>query len=248
MRSVRQEPPSAFPGGSVKGSRPEIVKTRWPRFVAPLPRSHLGRRLAQLYCGLVLYGLSDSLLVVGRLGLDPWDVFQQGLARHSTIRIGTWAILVGIAVLALWVPLRQRPGLGTLSNVVVIGLVMDVTLAVMPVPAALWLRVLATTGGIALNGVATGCYIGAGLGPGPRDGLMVGLAARGHSLAMVRSAIEAAVVGVGWALGGNVGVGTLAYAVTIGPLAHLFVPVFTLYKDDEGRAGESPTVLRRRPS
>ena len=235
MRSVRQQPPSAFPGRRVGGPRR-------PRLVAPLPRDHLGRRLAQLYCGLAIYGLSDSLLVVGRLGLDPWDVFQQGLARHSAIRIGTWAILVGIAVLLLWVPLRQRPGLGTLSNVVVIGSVMDLTLAVMPVPAALWLRVLATTGGIALNGIATGCYIGAGLGPGPRDGLMVGLAARGHSLRMVRTGIEAVVVGVGWALGGNVGVGTLAYAVTIGPLAHLFIPLFTLHEGHDCREGERGTA------
>jgi len=222
MEPDRQERQSSY------GSR----KSRaWSRLVAPLPRDALGRRLAQLYLGLVLYGLSDSLLVVGRLGLDPWDVFQQGLARHSGIPIGTWAILVGIGVLVLWAPLHQRPGLGTLSNVVVIGSVMDVLLAVIPVPAALWLRVLTTTGGIALNGMATGCYIGAGLEAGPRDGLMVGLAARGHSLRVMRTSIEATVVVVGSVLGGNVGIGTLAYAVVIGPLAHVFIPLFAVHHD-----------------
>ena len=187
----------------------------------------------QLYTGLVLYGLSDSLLVVSRLGLDPWDVLQQGLARRSPIPIGTWSILVGIGVLGLWVPLRQRPGLGTLSNVVVIGSVMDVTLAVLPPPHAIGVRVLAMAAGIVLNGVATGCYIGAGLGPGPRDGLMVGLAARGHSLRVVRTGIEATVVLAGWLLGGTVGVGTVAYAASIGPLAHAFIPLLTLRTGDD---------------
>ncbi len=209
----------------------------WGRLrpVARLPGDALGRRLGQLYAGLILYGLSDSLLVVGRLGLDPWDVFQQGLARHSAIPIGTWSILVGIGVLGLWLPLRQRPGLGTLSNVVVIGSVMDVTLAVLPPPHAIGLRVLAMTGGVVLNGVATGCYIGAGLGPGPRDGLMVGLAARGHSLRVVRTGIEATVVLAGWLLGGTVGVGTVAYAAAIGPLAHVFIPLFTPRSGGEAR-------------
>ena len=198
------------------------------RLLAHVPRDALGRRLVQLYSGLVLYGLSDSLLVLGRLGLDPWDVFQQGLARHSGIPIGTWSILVGIGVLGLWVPLRQRPGLGTISNVLVIGSVMDLTLALVPVPAAISLRVTAMVGGVLLNGVATGCYIGAGLGPGPRDGLMVGIAARGQSLRVVRTGIEATVLLSGWLLGGDVGIGTLVYAASIGPLAHIFIPRFTV--------------------
>ncbi|MHB1487553.1 MAG: YczE/YyaS/YitT family protein [Acidimicrobiales bacterium] len=154
---------------------------------------------------------------------------------RSAIPIGTWSILVGIGVLVLWVPLRQRPGMGTLSNVVVIGSVMDGTLAIMPVPHALWLRVLAMAGGVALNGMATGCYISAGLGPGPRDGIMVGLAARGHSLRVMRTSIEATVVLVGWSLGGNVGIGTLVYAATIGPLAHIFIPLFSLHGGNDAR-------------
>lgn len=198
------------------------------RLVAPVPRDALGRRLVQLYGGLILYGLSDSLLVLGRLGLDPWDVFQQGLAHHSGIPIGTWSILVGIGVLGLWVPLRQCPGLGTLSNVVVIGSVMDLTLALVPAPQAVSLRVIAMAGGVLLNGAATGCYIGAGLGPGPRDGLMVGIAARGHSLRVVRTGIEATVLLIGWLLGGDIGIGTLVYAASIGPLAHIFIPRFTI--------------------
>lgn len=184
------------------------------------------RRLLQLYVGVVCYGVSDAMIVRGRLGVDPWDVFQQGLARHTGIQIGTWAIVVGAAVLLLWIPLRQRPGVGTLSNAVLVGVALDLTLDLMSVPRALWVRTAVLVGGILLNGVATGCYIGAGLGPGPRDGLMVGLAARGHSLRVVRTCIELTVVCAGWLLGGNVGLGTLAYALSIGPLAHVLIPWF----------------------
>jgi uncharacterized membrane protein YczE len=189
----------------------------------------------QLYLGLVLYGLSASLLVLAGLGLDPWDVFHQGLARHTPLAIGTWSIVVGAVVLLLWIPLRERPGIGTLSNVVVIGAVMDVVLAVVPAPHALGVRVICVVAGVGLNGVATGAYIGAGLGPGPRDGLMTGLAARGHSIRVVRTAIELTVLLTGWLLGGTVGVGTLLYAVSIGPLAHVFIPLF------------SPSSAGRRP-
>jgi uncharacterized membrane protein YczE len=183
-------------------------------------------RLAQLYCGLVLYGLSSSLLVLAGLGLDPWDVFHQGLARHTPLAIGTWAIVVGAVVLLLWIPLRQRPGLGTLSNVVVVGGTMDVFLGHVAPPHALVARIACLVCGVFLNGVATGAYIGAGLGPGPRDGLMTGLAARGHSIRVVRTAIELTVLASGWLLGGTVGVGTVVYALSIGPLAHVFVPLF----------------------
>ncbi len=186
----------------------------------------LRRRLLQLYLGLVLYGASSSLLVLAGFGLDPWDVFHQGLARHTPLAIGTWAILVGALVLLLWIPLRQRPGIGTLSNVVVIGAVMDVVLAATPTPRALGWRLACLVAGVALSGVATGAYIGAGLGPGPRDGLMTGLAAHGHSIRVVRTAIELTVLAAGWLLGGTVGVGTVLYAVSIGPLAHVFIPLF----------------------
>lgn len=185
----------------------------------------LRARLLQLYAGLTLYGLSSSLLVLSGLGLDPWDVFHQGLARHTPLAIGTWVIVVGALVLLLWIPLRQRPGIGTLSNVVVIGAVMDGVLAVAPTPHGLVVRVACLVAGVLLNGVATGAYIGAGLGPGPRDGLMTGLAARGHSIRAVRTVIELTVLATGWLLGGTVGVGTVLYAVSIGPLAHVFIPL-----------------------
>ena len=183
-------------------------------------------RLAQLYGGLVLYGVSSSLLVLAGLGLDPWDVFHQGLARHTPLAIGTWAIVVGAVVLVLWVPLRQRPGIGTLSNVVLVGGTMDVVLGHVHAPHAMAARVACLVCGVFLNGVATGAYIGAGLGPGPRDGLMTGLAARGHSIRVVRTGMELAVLATGWLLGGTVGVGTVLYALAIGPLAHVFVPLF----------------------
>lgn len=209
----------------------ELVAAQW----RPTPRPL--RRLAQLYAGLVLYGVSDAMLVLAALGLDPWDVLHQGLARRTGVAIGTWAIIVGAAVLLLWIPLRQWPGLGTLSNVVVIGLVINAVLAVVPAPAGWPLRGLTLVGGIVLNGGATGCYIGAGLGPGPRDGLMTGVASRGHSLRLVRTCIELTVLAAGWLLGGTVGIGTVAYAVGIGPLAHLFIPLFSRGLEPAADAG-----------
>ena len=152
------------------------------------------RRLIQLFAGLVLYGISDSMLLLAGLGVDPWDVLHQGLSRRTGIPVGTWAIIMGALVLLLWIPLRQRPGLGTLCNVIVIGAVIDAVLAVVAPPHSLPVRVVVMVAGVVLNGVATGLYIGAGLGPGPRDGLMTGFAARGHSLRVVRTAIEVTVL------------------------------------------------------
>jgi uncharacterized membrane protein YczE len=185
------------------------------------------RRLVQLYLGLVLYGFSTSLLVLSGLGLAPWDVLHQGLAKHSNLAIGTWSIIVGLFVLVLWIPLRERPGIGTVSNVIFIGGTMDVVLAYLSPPRELALRIVCLVVGVFLNGVATGAYIGAGLGPGPRDGLMTGLARRGHSIRVVRTSLEVSVVVIGWLLGGTVGVGTVLYALSIGPLAHVFVPFFS---------------------
>jgi uncharacterized membrane protein YczE len=183
-------------------------------------------RLVQLYLGLVLYGISSSLLVLADLGLDPWDVFHQGLSRTFGLAIGTWAIIVGVVVLLLWIPLRQRPGIGTVSNVILVGLTMNVVLGHVHAPHAMAARIACLVCGVFLNGVATGAYIGAGLGPGPRDGLMTGLAARGHSIRVVRTGLEVTVLAIGWLLGGTVGVGTLVYALSIGPLAHVFIPLF----------------------
>jgi len=193
--------------------------------VSAPPADRLARRLGQLLVGLVLYGASDALLVLGGLGLDPWDVLHQGLARRTGVPIGTWTIIVGAAVLLMWIPLRQRPGVGTACNVIVIGTVIDVVLAVVPAPQALPLRWASLLAGVALNGVATACYIGAGLGPGPRDGLMTGIARRGHSLRLVRTSIELSVLAAGWLLGGTVGIGTLLYAVSI---VHLLLPRLTI--------------------
>jgi uncharacterized membrane protein YczE len=184
-------------------------------------------RVIQLLGGLLLFGASLALLVRSRLGLDPWDVFHQGLAVQSGIPIGTVTILVGAVVLLLWIPLGQRPGIGTIANVILVGLSLDATLAVIPAPADLGVRWAYLVVGIVLNGIATGAYIGAALGPGPRDGLMVGIANRGHSLRVVRTAIELTVLVIGWLLGGTVGVGTVLFAVTIGPIVHVTIPALT---------------------
>jgi len=189
-----------------------------------MPQPRL-RRLTQLYAGLTLYGFSDALMLLAGLGVDPWDVLHQGLSRRFGLGVGTWAIIVGAVVLALWIPLRQRPGFGTISNVVVVGAVIDLCMATIPAPHGLPLRTTFLLSGVFLNGVATGAYIGAGLGPGPRDGLMMGLAARGHSIRVVRTSLELSVLAGGWALGGTVGIGTVVYALAIGPLAHIFIPL-----------------------
>jgi uncharacterized membrane protein YczE len=196
-----------------------------PTTLIPQPRP---QRLARLYGGLILYGVSDAMLLLAGLGVDPWDVLQQGLSRRLGLGVGTWAIIVGAAVLLLWAPLRQRPGFGTASNVVVIGAVIDLVLALVPDPHGLLLRSIVLLAGVLLNGVATGAYIGAGLGPGPRDGLTTGLAARGFSIRVVRTCIELTVLAVGWLLGGTVGLGTVIYALAIGPLAHFFIPALAI--------------------
>jgi len=211
----------------------------------PLPtKDRLGRRLIQLYVGLVLYGASSALLVESGLGLEPWGVLHQGLARLTGLTIGVVSIFVGAAVLLLWIPLRQRPGLGTVSNVFVVGIAMDGTLGLVPDPHSLAVRIPVLLGGILLNGVATGLYISARFGPGPRDGLMTGLHRRtGRSIRLMRTAIEIAVVATGFALGGTVGIGTVLYAVSIGPLAQLFLRVF----DVPSASGGSTVVAEGQP-
>jgi uncharacterized membrane protein YczE len=193
------------------------------------PAGRLPRRLLQLYLGLALYGASSALLVEAGLGLEPWGVLHQGLAELTGLTIGVVSIIVGAAVLLLWIPLRQRPGLGTVSNVFVIGIAMDGTLALVPDAHPLAVRIPLLVAGILLNGMATGLYIAAVFGPGPRDGLMTGLHRRtGRSIRLVRTSLELAVVATGFVLGGTVGVGTVLYAVAIGPLAQLFLRVFAV--------------------
>ena len=187
------------------------------------------RRLAQLYAGLVLYGASMALQIRAGLGLDPWDVFHQGVADHTGLSFGTVVIVTGTVVLLGWIPLRQRPGIGTVSNVLVIGLAVDATLALLPAAGSEPVAVAMLLAGVGLNGVASGAYIGAGLGPGPRDGLMTGLVARtGGSIRVVRTSIEVSVLAVGAALGGTVGLGTVLYALSIGPLVHVLLPRMTV--------------------
>ncbi|GAA1517123.1 membrane protein [Streptomyces albidochromogenes] len=204
----------------------------------------LTRRLSQLYVGLALYGVSSAVLVRAGLGLEPWGVLHQGLSERTGLTIGVVSIAVGAAVLLLWIPMRQRPGLGTVSNVVVIGVAMDGTLALVPEVHALAGRIPLLLAGIVLNGVATGLYIAARFGPGPRDGLMTGLhRVTGRSVRLVRTAIEVAVVATGFALGGSLGVGTVLYALAIGPLAQFFLRVFAVPAPDAG----STVVAARTP-
>jgi uncharacterized membrane protein YczE len=189
----------------------------------------LTRRLTQLFVGLALYGVSLAFVLRAGLGLAPWDVLHQGLAEHLDATVGQMVIAVSFVVLLLWIPLRERPGFGTFANAVLVGVFVDLTLLVLD-PAQAWpARVLLLLGGVLLNGLATALYIGASLGPGPRDGLMTGLVRRtGHSVRLVRTVIEVTVLVVGFLLGGSVGVGTLLYAFAIGPVAHALLPLLTI--------------------
>lgn len=206
----------------------DLVRAGLAWFSSLIPHDRRAHRMLQLQLGLILYGVSDGMILMSGLGANPWDVFHQGLAKHLGLQVGTTVILVGAAVMLFWIPLRQKPGFGTLSNVVVIGLAMDAAMAWMPTPHTWWLRWGEMFAGVVLNGVATGAYIGAGMGPGPRDGVMTGYAARGHSIRVVRTSMELTVLATGWLLGGTVGIGTAAYALLIGPLAHRFIPLLAI--------------------
>jgi uncharacterized membrane protein YczE len=185
------------------------------------------RRLLQLYVGLCLYGISTGMFVRANLGADPWNVFHLGVGKVFSLDIGTVMILTGALVLLLWIPIRQRPGLGTISNVIVLGLAANTTLAVLSTPDSLWLKSGLMIAAVVVNALATGMYIGAGFGPGPRDGLMTGIHARtGWSVRVIRTSIELTVLIVGYLLGGSVGIGTLVYALAIGPLIQLCLPWF----------------------
>lgn len=199
-------------------------------------------RAALLLLGLVGYGTSMAMMVRAGLGLDPWDVFHQGLTRHTPMTIGTATAVVGVIVLLAWIPLRNKPGIGTIANVIVIAVTVDAGLAVLTAPQSLPARIALMLGAVLLNAVSTVLYIGAGLGPGPRDGLMTGLVARtGLSVRLVRTAIEATVLAAGWLLGGTVGVGTVVYAFGIGPLVQLILRIMPrrLLFHDFGAPGRS---------
>lgn len=197
--------------------------------VAQLRAGRLGRRLPQLLIGLVLYGASLAMMVRGTLGLAPWDVLHSGFIRHVPITLGQAVVLFSFVVLLLWIPLREKPGIGTIANAIIVGLAADAALAVLVEPDALWLRLVLLLAGVVLNALATALYIGSQFGRGPRDGLMTGLARRtGLSLRLVRTVLEVTVVGIGLLLGGVLGLGTVLYALGIGPLAQLMLPWCTV--------------------
>jgi uncharacterized membrane protein YczE len=218
------------------------------RLVLPIPLDDRPRRFGQLLVGLGLYGLSMGLMIRARLGVDPWDVFHLGLNHLLHLDLGLLIIGVSVVVLLAWIPMRQRPGIGTLANVVLIGLATSVTLACVAAPQPLLLRIAFLLGGVLLNGLAGALYIGAGLGPGARDGLMTGLVARGAgSVRTVRTCIEVTVLAVGWVLsgalwGGPVGPGTLLYAVAIGPIVHWCLPRLTVRSRAERASGSAAAV------
>jgi uncharacterized membrane protein YczE len=218
--------PCDVPAGTIPGPRVALVALG-P--IAQLRAGRLGRRLPQLYVGLVLYGVSLAMMVRGALGLAPWDVLHSGFVRHVPMTLGQAVVVFSFVVLVLWIPLREMPGLGTISNAVVVGLSADATLGVLEAPDAMWARIALMLGGVVLCGLASALYIGAQLGRGPRDGLMTGLARRtGWSLRLVRTGLEVAVVVIGLLLGGVLGVGTVVYALAIGPLTQLMLPWFTV--------------------
>lgn len=200
--------------------------------LGPLEQLRAGRlphRLAQLLIGLFLYGASMALVIRASLGLIPWDVLHVGIIQHVPTSFGVMTILVSLAVLLIWIPLKQRPGLGTIANAFLVGLSADLTLYLMPDLDALAIRIPLLLGAIVLNALATALYVGAQLGPGPRDGLMTGLArVSGRSIRLVRTSIEVTVVLIGFILGGTAGLGTVLYAVAIGPLTQAMLPVFTV--------------------
>lgn len=205
----------------------------------------MARRLFQLYAGLVLYGTSMALQIRAGLGLDPWDVFHQGVTNHTSLSFGTVTMITGGAVLLGWIPLRQLPGLGTVSNVFVIGLSVDAALGLIPSAGPLPVQLLMLASGVFLNAVAGASYIGAGFGPGPRDGLMTGLVRRtGRSVRLIRTSIEVTVLVTGWLLGGTVGLGTVVYAVSIGPLLHKLLPLLTAPRSPRSRPSPAPQPAR----
>lgn len=211
----------------------------------PIPADRRPRRFIQLIAGLVLYGATASMLVLARLGLDPWDVLHQGLSRTFGLPIGTWAILISFVILLAWWPLRARPGIGTVANAVTVGAVIDLVLSLAGPPHTLGARYALLIGGVLGNGFATGLYIGAGLGPGTRDGLSTAIAARGHSMRVVRTSVEATVLVAGYLLGGTVGIGTVLYALTIGPITHRTIPALAV--DYRVQHEQRAAIIEKKP-
>lgn len=226
--------------------RPHADRSVGWSIVLPMPdRGELARRLPRCVAGVVLFGIGIGLTVRADLGLGPWDVLHQGISDRTGIPMGTVGILVGIAILVVWIPLRQRIGIGTVLNTLVVGLVLDVMLVWLPEIDGLALRWVFLLAGLVIVAVASGLYIGAGLGPGPRDGLMMGLQARGISVRVARTVIELTALAVGWALGGTVGIGTVVGALAIGPLVHIALEHLSLPPLERCKAtGPVPTATQ----
>ncbi|MGY5129868.1 membrane protein YczE [Streptomyces nigrescens] len=185
------------------------------------------RRLPQLLVGLALYGFSLSVLVRASLGVNPWSVLYEGLENYTPLSFGTISAVLGVLVLLLWIPLKQKPTLGTIANIIVLAYSSDLGLFLIPQHLGLPARAGLLVGGVLLNGLSVAVYVGARFGPGPRDGLMTGASAlTGRSLRLVRTVIEIAVLAVGGLLGGSVGVGTVLYALAVGPVTQFFLPWF----------------------
>ena len=224
-------------------TRPRAGCASWPGSVRSPSSGRAGwpRRLSQLALGLALYGLSLGMMIRATLGNAPWDVLHQGMALHLPISIGTAVIVMSVVVLLFWIPLRELPGLGTITNSLAVGLTADLTLSLLDAPEVLWQRVLLMVGGVVLNALATALYLGSQFGPGPRDGLMTGLHRRtGVSIRLVRTGLEVVVVAIGWLLGGMVGIGTVLYAVAIGPLVQLLLPWFIVELEVPTRGVDVP--------
>lgn len=201
----------------------------------------MARRIAQLLVGLFLYGLAIAMMLRGALGASPWDVLSQGTVLRSGLNFAIVTIAIGALVLLLWIPIRQKPGVGTVANVLLIGPFIEVGLWVLPAPNTLAVQILLLAGGLVLLAVATGLYIGARFGPGPRDGLMTGINRRtGLPIWIVRTSIEVTVLAIGWLLGGTVGLGTLAFALLIGPLVNVTLPLFRVPGGEPSGAATSP--------
>jgi uncharacterized membrane protein YczE len=202
----------------------------------PRPRELL-TRMPRLLVGITLLGGGIAFMLRAKLGLSPWDVLHQGIADQLGLSVGTVIIGLGVLILLAWIPLHQRFGIGTIINTLVVGLILNVVFGALATPHALWVRTAFMVGGVGCVGVGTGCYIAAGLGPGPRDGVMTAVAARGYPVWAVRTIMELSALGLGLLLGGDVGVGTLLFALGIGPLADVFLRVFRLPELPESERG-----------
>ncbi len=207
--------------------------TTLEKYYVPSRGPLLGKRVFQLVAGLVIFGFGIVLMLQSGLGVPPWDVLHQGLSEKFGLTVGIWSIIISAAVLLLWLPIRERYGLGTILNAILIGVAIDAFAALIPRPESMFWRIVLLAAGIVIIGLASGLYIGAHLGPGPRDGLMTGIAKFGPSVRLTRTVIEVIVLALGWALGGTFGVGTIAFALFIGPIVQMSFRIWPMENKSE---------------